>query len=397
MTIYNPPASTQGAGGSSAGWSRPSDWLALPAVSEGEQKFVGLHAVYDHDSNFCALSAAGAYTVDWGDGSAPENVATGVQANHNFVWANVSSGTLTSGGYRQAVVTVTMQAAQTFTILNLLLAHSQAGLNAYSSGWLDIRMAGASLAGLTVGSTAGTPIAHRMLQQFEYVGASAITSMSGKLSTCRSLGSVVGTSWTASVTDFTSMFESCKLLATIPLLNTAAGTNFTSMFNGCSALQSIPLLSTAAGTNFSTMFGSCTALQSCPLLNTAAGTNFTSMFNSCSALPTIPLLNTAAGTNFTSMFSTCSALQTIPLLNTAAGTVFTTMFSNCTSLAVGALAGTRFSINYASCKLSATELNRIYTNLASGVTAQTITVSTNWGTTGDDPTIATGKGWTVTG
>jgi len=46
--------------------------------------------------------------------------------------------------------------------------------------------------------------------------------------------------------------------------------------------------------------------------------------------------------------------------------------------------------------LSSAALNEIYTNLAT-VTGQTITVSGNYGTTGDDPTIATAKGWTVSG
>ena len=42
-------------------------------------------------------------------------------------------------------------------------------------------------------------------------------------------------------------------------------------------------------------------------------------------------------------------------------------------------------------------LDAIYTNLASGVTAQTITVTGNWGVATDTPSIATAKGWTVTG
>jgi hypothetical protein len=47
--------------------------------------------------------------------------------------------------------------------------------------------------------------------------------------------------------------------------------------------------------------------------------------------------------------------------------------------------------------LSATQLNAIYTNLASGVVSQTITVTGNWGAATDTPSIATAKGWTVTG
>ena len=46
--------------------------------------------------------------------------------------------------------------------------------------------------------------------------------------------------------------------------------------------------------------------------------------------------------------------------------------------------------------LSATALNEIYTNLAT-VTTQTITVSGNYGTASDNPSIATAKNWTVTG
>jgi hypothetical protein len=56
----------------------------------------------------------------------------------------------------------------------------------------------------------------------------------------------------------------------------------------------------------------------------------------------------------------------------------------------------RFTFSVASCKLSATALNEIYTNLPT-VTSQTITVTGNYGTATDDPTIATAKGWTVTG
>ena len=67
-------------------WVRPGSWLALPDVT-GLQKFAGLHAVFP-DSNFVALSAEGAYTVNWGDGSGDTNVATGVTAERNIAWAD---------------------------------------------------------------------------------------------------------------------------------------------------------------------------------------------------------------------------------------------------------------------------------------------------------------------
>jgi len=121
------------------------------------------------------------------------------------------------------------------------------------------------------------------------------------------------------------------------------------------------------------------------------------MFSNCTSLTSVPLLNTAAGTNFSSMFSNCTSLTSVPLLNTAAGTNFSIMFSRCTSLSSGALANTKISIQYLNCKLSAAALNEIYTNLYGPVTSKTITVTGNWGTASDDPSIATAKGWTVTG
>jgi len=232
------------------------------------------------------------------------------------------------------------------------------------------------------------------LQSIPLLNTAAVTSFSYMFQYCTALQSIPLLDTTAG-TNFSSMFQFCYTLQSIPLLDTTAGTNFSSMFQFCYALQSVPLLNTAAGTNFSNMFSSCTALQSIPLLNTAAGTNFSNMFSSCTALQSVPLLNTAAVTNFSSMFQYCYTLQSIPLLDTTAGTNFSSMFSSCRSLSKGTLSGTKETISYSGCKLSGTALDEIYTNLAT-VTSKTITVSNNWGTASDTPSIATAKGWTVT-
>jgi len=58
----------------------------------------------------------------------------------------------------------------------------------------------------------------------------------------------------------------------------------------------------------------------------------------------------------------------------------------------GAMPAVSFSI--ANLNLGAAALDEIYTNLPTATA--TITVTGNYGTTGDDPTIATAKGWTVT-
>ena len=68
---------------SSSGWVRNPSWSALPSVTSSDQKFVGLFSVYS-DSNFLAFSVAGAYTVDWGDGTSTENFSSGTTAYHNY-------------------------------------------------------------------------------------------------------------------------------------------------------------------------------------------------------------------------------------------------------------------------------------------------------------------------
>jgi len=453
-----------------SGWIRPPDWLTLPDVT-GLQKFAGLHAIYP-ESNFCALSAAGAYTVDWGDGVV-ENYAAGVTAYHQYNYAtyDVAEATLCSRGYKQAIVTVVPQVQQNLTTLNLHLKHNQASLQAYSSGFLDIAVAGTLLSDLRVGDSMPGMliplIKFGLLEQFKLVGQNAVSNFATTFFSCYALQSIpmlntaAGTDFsymfsdcyslktiplintasgthfsgmfsdcyylqsiplintalctnfgdmfnncrtlqsipllnTAFGTDFSYMFFSCYALQSIPMLNTAAGTDFSGMFSYCASLQTIPMLNTAAGQNFSSMFSACYSLQTIPLLNTAAGTNFTQMFYYCYSLQTIPLINTAAGSSFSNMFFSCSSLQTIPLLNTAAGTNFINMFNGCSALCQGALSGTKESIYYSGCKLSPAALNAIYTNLGT-VTAKTITVTNNWGTASDTPSIATAKGWTVTG
>jgi hypothetical protein len=123
------------------------------------------------------------------------------------------------------------------------------------------------------------------------------------------------------------------------------------------------------------------------------------MFRNCVSLVVLPLYNTAAVTNISRLIENCSSLNRLPALNVSAvssSANFSLMFNACPSLSRIEASNFGFTFSVAGCRLGATELNEIYTNLPVAV-GQTITVSNNVGTTGDDPTIATLKGWTVTG
>ena len=56
--------------------------------------------------------------------------------------------------------------------------------------------------------------------------------------------------------------------------------------------------------------------------------------------------------------------------------------------------GAKVTFSVTSLLMGATELNELYTNLAT-VTAKTLTASGNYGYAASDKTIATAKGWTV--
>ena len=328
-------------------------------------------------------------------GSAGSGTQTAL-VTYNFATFDPSNLTLTTYGYKQAIVKVTPQSGQHITGISFQVKHPiLATSGAYSPQWLDIAINCGNCTSLAVG---GSTVTCSWVQRTNILSIGGITSFNQMFYNCYALQSVPLFN-TAAGTSFNQMFYNCYSFQSVPLFNTAAGTSFNQMFYGCYSLQSVPLFNTAAGTNFSQMFYNCYSFQSVPLFNTAAGTNFSYMFFNCSALQSVPLFNTAAGTSFTEMFFNCSALQSVPLFNTAAGTSFTNMFYSCSALAEGALSGTTYAISYSGCKLSEAALVAIFTALGSANGgSQTITVTGTWGDallTAADKAIATGKSWTV--
>lgn len=262
----------------------------------------------------------------------------------------------------------------------------------------------------------------RSLQEVPLLNTALVTDMSGMFLNCASLANIPQFN-TVNVTNMSQFFQGCSALVEIPLLDTAKVTNMSNMFNACNSLRSVPLLNTGLVNNMANMFVNCYRLPTIPLFNTANVTNMTSMFEGCYNLLSVPLLNTVKVTNMSSMFISCRAIESIPKFNTAAVTTFnnafnsafvlkripdlvvtavtsssgfSSMFSSCNSLSRIRAKDFRFTFSVANCNLGPVELNEIYTNLPT-VTGQTITVTGNWGTATDDPTIATTKGWTVSG
>jgi surface protein len=318
------------AAGTNIGWTRPADWITLTAPDSNEQKFVGLLGISNDNSNYVALLAQGNYTVDWGDGSATENITSNTKASHQYAYSSISSD-ITSDGFKQVIVTVTPQAGQNLTMIDLQQTFTRTSLGTSAQiPWLDIAIAGTNLT--TIKLTGSTAPTFRMgyLQRVNIV-SSNLTSYALLFASCLRLKNfTVNTNST--ITSTVSMFSGCSSLESVTLFDTSSVTNMTSMFANCLSLESIPSFNTSSVTNMTSMFANCINLKSVPLFNTDVVTTMASMFDGCGSLHSVPLFNTPLLSITSSMFYACRSLESVPLFNTASVTTMGNMFTNCFSL-----------------------------------------------------------------
>jgi hypothetical protein len=275
------------------------------------------------------------------------------------------------------------------------------------------------------------------------IGVSYITMFSG----CSRLEYVPKFNLSSAVS-LASMFLSCALLREIPKFDTSRNISFNSTFNGCRLMEP-PLLDTSSGWDFSNMFLTNNGLTTVPQFDLSSAILTTSMFQSCTAVEEYPAIDFSRIVTATAMFNVNTSLRVLPAtLDFSACVVATNLFVSCNSLAfvpdmtftrlvqvstmfngclgvrtVGSMdwskvvtfvtpvlacaamtrfgaTGMRFGIDVSSRHLDAAGLDALYTNMGTfyGENASAvITVTNNPGTTGDDPTIATAKGFTVTG
>jgi hypothetical protein len=100
------------------------------------------------------------------------------------------------------------------------------------------------------------------------------------------------------------------------------------------------------------------------------------------------------------MFAGCSTLQKIPQFISSSVTSasnVSSFFAQCPSLIKGRTNGIQYAITYGNCKLSTSAINDIFTGLGTAAGTQIINIGGNYGSATCDQTIATAKGWTVTG
>lgn len=415
--------SLDGSGGSGGVevWERPSDWLPMPDVLATEQKVVGLVAITNTTANHLSIQCQGAYTVDWGDGSSPANFTSGSTASKNIAWGDISGSTLTTRGYRQALVIITPQSGQNLTLIDFKISFSGIGYTVDQNRWLDLIVSAPDCGVPGFSSISSTP-RMRWLERIQWISKNS-SNISGDylFFELRSLQKVELPPGSWKFNNVVGLWRNCRLMRDFPEIDTSICTDMSLMHSGCTSAVSIPQYDFSSATTLENFAASCVSLLEYGDIIAPNCTQIGGIFNGCSCLSrlgslsfgaplvepfncivgtlleTITLFNTSGVTSMFSFISTNLKLREVPAFDLSATTSANVIVSH-TSIQRSLVTGYRYTHSYTNCALSRDAIVEIFNNLGTAVGAQTITVTGCPGAaslSGADLAIATGKGWTV--
>jgi hypothetical protein len=272
------------------------------------------------------------------------------------------------------------------------------------------------------------------------------TTITSMVNGCGKLKSIVmPTSMTGLTGSNISVFNECKSLESVtlpPTMNSV--TTMADFFRNCSSLKSVTLpTSVSACTNFSSMFDGCSSIETIvmPATVSASTTTLAGAFQRCFALKTLTLPTTQMSSvnTISGMLSGCGNLTTINNLNRIGSTTATPLVTGNLGQATSSpsyatlITSLSFScpfsafsffgtitipnklnslrllntgagqypagsphINISYNNLSAAALNQVFTDLPT-LSGKTINITGCTGAATCTRSIATAKGWTVTG
>lgn len=388
----------------SAIWQRPADWLTLPPVAAGDNKLVGLYAVFSDASNVVSFVFSNNYTVNWGDGSSVENYAAWALASHEYDYSAVSDQTLSSQGYKQVVITVVPQEGLTLLAVNLKGNPSPEDPRPYRTHhWLDIAIAGSEISGLWVASwSVKMPILERLV----FHGPNEVTNLNECFSDCYAIQIIEMD--TSKVTSMVGTFRYCFKLKELPDFQTSLVTDMNNIFYHCESLERFPSTwDLSSLTTMDAMFKYCYNLvevsETALATLTAACLTAEAAFSLCKSLRRVILPSTMNPENLQYMCEDCNSLKTVQLPQIDNVSALTGCFDSnyrLTSLTVAAgKISCALSVQYAN--LSAEALVVIFNALAdlSATTQSYINIQDTRGVgdlTVEQLAIATNKNWTIT-
>lgn len=215
----------------------------------------------------------------------------------------------------------------------------------------------------------------------------------------------------SNITDLKNMFRDCSKLQTIPeIIDFSNVTNMESCFEGCKSLQTIAEINISNATNLNNLFRSCQSINTMPELPTHKAIYMSRIFEDCITLKIAPVMTTNNVTDVGYMFWGCVYLQQIPAYDfsnvKSMGNMFRFNFQGDMNYLtdVGGWIGLKVNWNdnygLARCpNLTYQSCINILNGLAdiTELGSRTLKVHSNFLTTvGDEISIGTSKGWTIT-
>mgnify|MGYP003627554470 CR=1 FL=1 len=309
---------------------RNPEYLDLPSLSNGDEKIYLLAKIYE-TSNFFRLKATANYKIDWGDGQGEVSYSSGTNADYEILYSNVSS-VVTTGGYKQAIITITPQTGENLTYFQMGggLLHPDDTTNSTGNiGIVDCKMAGQNITNLDNSFSFNYG-----LEQFKFVGTCIINSMFKTFYNAYCLEKVVQID-TSNVTTFHWCFRGAIKLLEVFKFDFSLVTDIEFMFYDCDSLEYLnpwSLDSDAPNlTSINNTFSRMSKLLICPITSCSNITNFNSTFHSHKWGGDFNL-NCSSATIVINMFFSCVNLITCNAIfpNTLVST--SGMFNGCSSL-----------------------------------------------------------------
>jgi hypothetical protein len=303
--------------------------LPLPIISQEEEKFAGLFAVYNVVGNFIALTFEGDYVVDWGDG-VTESFSSGVQAEHSYDYSSIDSETLSGRGYKQVIVTVTPDSGSNLTTLDINVRHSNSpavSSNDLSTAWLDISFS--MPYGESIYLSSGVDHYLGSLELARIVNSGNCSDFYELFYYCTALQEVVVEKMDY-VEDISYMFEECNSLASVTLPDCPNLYYCSDVFYSVNSLRTASIGDISSVGDFSYFFYECGNLYSATVKKVSGSGSYA--FEYCYSLREANILDPSELTDSYEMFYECYELESFHLPSAPLLEYTDYMFEYCYSL-----------------------------------------------------------------
>lgn len=396
-------------------WQRPSDWLEIDSlVTSSDTRWVGLMAVYDetvatNPQNYITFISTQPYTVNV-DG-VTTNYGTNVRAELQINWANISSSTTTTEGFRQTILQVypqtppwtgtfycsyTRATLPTQAVSQLLdIKSSMPDIANYFQNAFNNVMTTHLKKSVHLHSVPASINARYQSTQVEQItdDFSDNTTLLNTFNFCS--GRLDIPSFTTVATSFAT-FASYSNLKSVGNITADSCTATTNAFFGTKIETIGSITMDAAGASNSNFVASNSQLTSIGTVTMISASSLNSSFYDNPKLEELNIISGASLANIGAICIRNYRMHTLTISDCSGITTTTTFINNCVSLHTLTLTGITRGFTVPPCNMNEQSFIDLFNSLGTASGAQTIVITGNITLLASTLLIATGKGYTVT-